>query len=1249
VISALDLDSCDYGPIREWEIGVRKLRILLVLGLVSGLLAVPLEAGAAGPASTDRLVFFAADGMRPDLVDKYVAEGAMPTFEELIDTGVTGQNGLVQAFPPNTGVGWATLATGTYPGEHGSINNTFHRVGEASFNNRTSFATPGLLQADTVAQAAERAGQTVVALEWVAARGYSPALQGPVVDFRTFFSNRGVLLNYDLPGQPAGANAFGVSYQRVDLDPAAGWSNVPESFSPAVQEQLKLTNTAFPAADNVDRFYDLYIYDSSDDSTTNYDGILVVDSTAAKDGSQAVADLGEGDWADVKVTLTGARAGQTAGFYLKAVDLAPDLSQFRIYFTSIARANASYLGCACAATFEETLNHDFPSSTAADFAPLEAGIVDEDTYVEQGLMWKDAHWAYLDYIFNTLEVEADLLMLGTPVTDEFSHQFMALVTPTDIDGNPNPYFDDATNDDLSDGRLEIREGYIRAAYQEADQTLALGRSLMGGDDATVFATSDHGFAPQWLAVNVGTVLADAGLQASEQTSNCRVGGAPTLAKGCYAGGTAEIYISLAGRDPGGVVAPGDYAAVRDQIVEAFENLADPDQPAAQVVDEIFLKEEMRDVDGSDSLHPSRTGDVVVVLRPPYQFDAATPGERIAFSQFFGQHGYLPDLVDLADNVNLHGTFVAAGPGIRHRGPVAGIRAIDLAPTIAFLMDFPGPQNARGRILYELFAPSGRFQEATVLQISDWHGQLVPLAEAADNLSGTGASNPSFSIGGAAFLKPWFDWYRAESGGKSITVAGGDSVGATPPISNFFGDTPAIDGMNLMGFSVDGLGNHNFDRGADYLRTTLIPRADFPYVSSNLLDPETNQTPGEWSASHVFNFGGFKLGVIGFSNSDLESLIFPGNLDPFEVFDATTTVNAEAARLRSKSNVKAIIALGHEGATAGTFDDPSGPLIDLADGLVGVDAVLGDHTDFQTIDVRPNGVMISENRSKGIRFTRLRVVVDTATKAVIYLTADWHRPWNTGITPDPAIQAMIDDLNSQLGPILNTVIGESSVFVPRADACGNGAGRTCESLVGNIAADAMRITYDTDFAITNSGGLRADLTCPTIDNPDDFCPAYTPPPFPITRGQVLAVLPFGNVVSTLTIDGAELKTYLENGVSAMPGVAGRFPEVSGLCFTYDISAPVGSRVTGVVRQAEDGSCTGPAVDLTAASSYTLAINDFMASGGDGYPNVFSRATTQNIMDQVLADYVSANSPLTPTIQGRIVCTSSGATPCPVVTP
>jgi len=136
--------------------------------------------------------------------------------------------------------------------------------------------------------------------------------------------------------------------------------------------------------------------------------------------------------------------------------------------------------------------------------------------------------------------------------------------------------------------------------------------------------------------------------------------------------------------------------------------------------------------------------------------------------------------------------------------------------------------------------------------------------------------------------------------------------------------------------------------------------------------------------------------------------------------------------------------------------------------------------------------------------------------------------------------------------------------------------------------------------------------------------------------VLAVLPFGNVVVTLSVNGAELKTMLENGVSSMPAANGRFPQVSGLCFTYNIEAAAGSRVTGAVRQASDGSCTGAPIDLTAGSTYMIAENDFMSSGGDGYPNFFSRATTQNLMDQVLADWITANSPISPVIQARIDC-------------
>jgi len=282
-------------------------------------------------------------------------------------------------------------------------------------------------------------------------------------------------------------------------------------------------------------------------------------------------------------------------------------------------------------------------------------------------------------------------------------------------------------------------------------------------------------------------------------------------------------------------------------------------------------------------------------------------------------------------------------------------------------------------------------------------------------------------------------------------------------------------------------------------------------------------------------------------------------------------------------------------------------------------------------------------------------VDTRTKQVVYKTADFHKPWNIGVTPDPTIQAYIDQLNADLAPILTPLVGYATRVVPRSDACGRADGRLCESLIGDLTTDSLRMTYSMDgveFAITNSGGLRADLTCPTTDNPNDYCPAdlypFSTGLYPITRGQVLGVLPFGNSVVKVQVSGVELKTMLENGVSRMPTADGRFPQVSGLCFTYNIAAAAGSRVTGAVRQAADGSCTGAAIDLTTTTpTYWVAENDFMATGGDGYPNFYNqgRVIFLDYMDMVLADHITISSPVSPAIQGRIVC--NGAT-CPVIT-
>ena len=297
-----------------------------------------------------------------------------------------------------------------------------------------------------------------------------------------------------------------------------------------------------------------YLYDSTDDGTTNYDRVLF---SPTKNGDDSVGDLAEGEWADVKVTVVGgALAGKTAGMLVKVETLNDDLSKVRLFHTSVTRAIASWptwpgepgYDPADPDAFAEFLAKEFPTATAADFAVLEAGIVSEDTYVEQGLYWSTGHWPMLEYVADVYD--PDLLMVGMPTTDEFQHQFLGLVSPTLPNGDPNPAYDDVNLDGTKDGLVAKRKGYIREAYHESDQTLALARSLMG-KDPTTFIGSDHGFAPQFLAIDASKVLVDLGLLSRPQTSNCRPATGETIgkAKACFAGGAVQIYLNLAGRDP----------------------------------------------------------------------------------------------------------------------------------------------------------------------------------------------------------------------------------------------------------------------------------------------------------------------------------------------------------------------------------------------------------------------------------------------------------------------------------------------------------------------------------------------------------------------------------------------------------------------------------------------------------------------------------------------------------------------------
>ncbi|MBI4927236.1 MAG: alkaline phosphatase family protein, partial [Anaerolineae bacterium] len=369
-----------------------------------------------GGPDADKVVFFAADGLRQDIVASYAQQGLLPAMGDLLKKGASAtDNGLLTQSPPNTGAGWYTLATGAWPGVHGSTNNTFHINGQP-FSNRTAAFDNGVIQAETIAQAAERGGKRVAQLEW--AGGRNAVIQGPTIDYRGFFSGRGVATNYISPNDSAAFVAsFGLQFDHpagfAGQAPfpaaapalASGWTNVPASYSPAQEMRLRVLDFG------TDKYgLNAYLYDSTNDGATNYNKVLF---SFDKNGANAVANLGRNRWADVKVKIAdGALAGLTGGMLIKVEELTSDLSKVRLFHTSVTRANASWPTwpgeAGFSGDFAEYVAQKFATSTAADFAILEAGIVSEQTYVEQGLYWEKSHLPLLTYIVS--RYKPDLLL-----------------------------------------------------------------------------------------------------------------------------------------------------------------------------------------------------------------------------------------------------------------------------------------------------------------------------------------------------------------------------------------------------------------------------------------------------------------------------------------------------------------------------------------------------------------------------------------------------------------------------------------------------------------------------------------------------------------------------------------------------------------------------------------------------------------------------------------------------------------------
>jgi 5'-nucleotidase len=507
---------------------------------------------------------------------------------------------------------------------------------------------------------------------------------------------------------------------------------------------------------------------------------------------------------------------------------------------------------------------------------------------------------------------------------------------------------------------------------------------------------------------------------------------------------------------------------------------------------------------------------------------------------------------------------------------------------------------------------------TIVNISDWHAQLEPVSVTIDG--------QEQQVGGAATLKSYFDQERRRNPEGTLVVTAGDAFGATPPLSSFFEDVPAIEAQNAMGFDVDTLGNHNFDYGLDRLQH-LMARAHFRHVAANIVGPDGQTIAPPY---HLFTKHGVKVGVIGIGNPDTHGLVFPGRTGGYRFLEPAPVINQYAAHLRAHG-AQIVVVLAHIGADAVDAEGvPTGPLGALAKAITGVDVLLGDHTDV-SVNAVMNNMIVTENRSKGTQYTVIDLTYDLRRQAIVARTVVQKRPWVEGRSPDPSVKALIDQYQARLQPLFDRSVGETAMALSGS--------RQAESLLGNLVTDVLRQTYQAQLAFDVSGAMRADL-------PSSYQPAdrelrrkgtgyAAGPPYDVVVGDFYSIFPFGNAAVTFTISGKTLWDALEHSVSQgsveeqqFVNTAGRFLQISGFRYRFDPQQAVGQRVVAVTWA--DG--TPIPSDHT---EYTAVTSAFVYYGGDGYTMLYNGSgTTRELLADTIRQAVQQMGMVTTTIEGRI---------------
>jgi 5'-nucleotidase len=431
---------------------------------------------------------------------------------------------------------------------------------------------------------------------------------------------------------------------------------------------------------------------------------------------------------------------------------------------------------------------------------------------------------------------------------------------------------------------------------------------------------------------------------------------------------------------------------------------------------------------------------------------------------------------------------------------------------------------------------------------------------------------------------------------TLFLLSGDTISPSVESVTYKG-AQMIDAWNAAGLDYSTFGNHEFDFGPDVLRQRM-KESQFKWVAANVIDKKTGKPFGDAPAFVILEFDGVKVGIFGLTLEETRVTSRPG--PDVEFLDPCETAQKTVSEIHA-SGVKTVVALTHL-----TMSEDK-RVARCAD----VDVIIGGH-EHTLLESSSGGAPIFKMTADARELGQIDLNISKETGAV--QSIDWRVIPVTDETKDDPQLASINRKYGALLKELAQVVGQSRVELDARSA----SGRTRETNIGDFIADSFRAAVGADVGLMNGGSIRAD----------ELIGAG-----PLTRRNVLSILPFKNKVIKLELTGALLREALEHGVarSAEDAEPGRFPQVSGVRFTFDGQRPAGKRISNLTVNGQP---------LDEKRRYTLAATDYVGiDGGDGYAmlknaRVLIPREHAKFDADVLRAAIAAKKIIAPKVDGRI---------------